>query len=108
MTKNQIICKHECSIFFEYSLDENIIYELGQKGWCCAQLVVSKKVICPLTFYDPIRLQQDFEAEIECGNHYLFVPNIIVIPEINISNMKSAVESLFQSGELDHLLGGEL
>lgn len=54
-------------------------------------------------FIDPIRLQQDLEAEVECGFPFLAPPGLIVIPELTRSATENAIAQLWKQGYFDAL-----
>ena len=57
-------------------------------------------------FIDPIRLQQDLEAEVECGSLFLVFlapPGLIVIPELTRTAMETAIARLWKQGYFNAL-----
>jgi hypothetical protein len=54
-------------------------------------------------FIDPIRLEQDLEAEVECGSPFLAPPGLIVLPELTKSAMENAIALLWKQGYFDAL-----
>ena len=89
---------------FKYGWDERDSVETLMKG-CRSDGIVC----CPdgktysVYFIDPIRLQQDLEAEVEYGSPFLAPPGLIVIPELTRSAMENAVEQLWKQGYFDAL-----
>ena len=55
-----------------------------------------------LTFYDPFRLRQEIEAELQRGRAF-FEPNLVIVPSVNRQNMEKAIEYLIQSGGFSSL-----
>ncbi|AFY80072.1 hypothetical protein [Oscillatoria acuminata] len=54
-------------------------------------------------FIDPIRLEQDLEAEVECGSPFLAPPGLIVIPEVTRTAMETAIAQLWKQGYFEAL-----
>lgn len=54
-------------------------------------------------FIDPIRLQQDIEAEVEIGSPFLASPGLIVLPELTRNAMENAIVQLWKQGYFDAL-----
>ena len=76
--------------------------EVEAKGWFAeAKLVLSGKQH-RLTFYDPVRLGQEIEDQLQRGTAF-FEPNLVVIPSVTRENMEKAVDILIQSGGVDSL-----
>ena len=61
-------------------------------------------LLVPLIFYDPVRLQQDLIENAKLGNPYIGEPGIIVIPEITLEAMKTAVQGLYDDGYFSHFV----
>lgn len=49
-----------------------------------------------LHVYDIVRLQQDFETEIESYGFFGIEPNIILVKEVSMSSIRLTVEKLFK------------
>ncbi|MDX6704553.1 MAG: hypothetical protein QOK16_749 [Solirubrobacteraceae bacterium] len=56
-----------------------------------------------VTFYDTVRLPQDLEYEIQTGRMCIADPGLIVLPEVTLENMETAVRHLFEEGYFDDL-----
>ena len=54
-------------------------------------------------FYDPDRLSQDLEYEVSIGRMCIAEPGLIVLPEITLENMQTAVRRLYAEGYFDGL-----
>ncbi len=57
----------------------------------------------PVSFYDPVRLQQDLEEECRQGRAFIAEAGMIVIPEITIEAMEAAARQLCADGFFRHL-----
>lgn len=87
---------------FTCDFDERTQWEVRQKGWfdqVLAELPDGSKV--RLSFWDPVRLVQDFHTDIKHGKACLAEPNMVVIPEMTIENMQAAVDELYRVGYFD-------
>jgi hypothetical protein len=74
-------------------------WEVKAKGsFSEARLAVSGKHY-RLNFYDPVRLQQEIESELQCGLVF-FEPNLVVVNSVTRSDMERAAEALVQSSQL--------
>jgi hypothetical protein len=80
-------------------------YEREVKAKGCfaeAQLSVAGKRY-RLNFYDPVRLRQEIESELERGAMF-FEPNLVVIQSVTRTDMHQAAEMLTQSGQVAALV----
>jgi len=58
----------------------------------------------PLTFYDPVRFQQDLEEVSQLGSDYIAEPGLVVVPEVTPARMHAAVSRLEQEGYFNALV----
>jgi hypothetical protein len=71
--------------------------EVEAKGFFSeARLSVSGKRY-RLNFYDPVRLGQEIESELQRGGLF-FEANLVVVPSVTRSGMERAAEALMKSG----------
>jgi hypothetical protein len=56
-----------------------------------------------LAFYDPVRLGQDVEEELQHGG-FFFEPNLVVVPSITRQNMEKATAQLVNQAGLGLLV----
>lgn len=56
-----------------------------------------------LSVFDIIRLQQEFEYSIREAGFYSIDPNLILVEEVSISNIKLTIEKLMSEHFFDHL-----
>ncbi len=54
-------------------------------------------------FIDIIRLQQDFQIEVEYGNHFLAEPNMVILSKVTPENIKNAISKLMSQGFFNEL-----
>lgn len=87
---------------FKYGWDERDEVETPMKG-CRSDGIVQMADgrTYSVYFIDPIRLQQDLEAEVECGYPFLAPPALIVLPELTLSAMSNAITQLWKQGYFD-------
>lgn len=71
------------------------------KGFFRAQLAYKNRIYA-LTFYDPVRLSQDVETELEIAA-FFFEENLIVVREIKREVLESAARTLVETGQVDRL-----
>ena len=77
-------------------------WEVESKGWFeNVHLSFSDKQY-KLNFYNPDRLNQETEGEIDSSS-YFFEQNLIVIRPVNTQNMRIAVEGLISSSQITQL-----
>jgi len=82
---------------------DDYAWEVEAKGWFSeARMTVSGKHY-RLNFYDPVRLAQTIEGDLQEGPVF-FEPNLVVVPTVTKSNMERAVKLLIQSGQLASLV----
>ncbi|WP_449417199.1 hypothetical protein [Phormidium nigroviride] len=91
-------------LMFKYGWDERDEVETPMKG-CRSDGIVSLSngEAYSVYFIDPIRLQQDLDAEVECGSPFLAPPGLIVLPELTRSAMENAIAQLWKQGYFDSL-----
>src|SRR5262245_55564402 len=51
-----------------------------------------------LYFFDPVRLQQTLEDDVQAGRHYYTEPGLVVLPEVNTQTVRQALECLWRDG----------
>jgi hypothetical protein len=77
-------------------------WEVTAKGcFFEARMIVSGKRY-RLNFYDPVRLRQEIESELEGGGVF-FEPNLVIVRLVTRSDMERAAEDLVQSGQVASL-----
>ena len=92
-------------ILFKYPFDAMAAHDAearGYLGYAAVELRGGKRY--PVVFYDPTRLQQDLEVETGEGRAFIAEPGMIVVPEVTLSRMESAVPCLYRSGFFDSLV----
>ena len=91
-------------LMFKYGWDERDEVETPMKGCRSDGLVCCEDgKTYSVYFIDPIRLQQDLEAEVECGSPFLAPPGLIVISELTRTAMETAIARLWKQGYFNAL-----
>ncbi|BAZ08948.1 hypothetical protein NIES4071_07540 [Calothrix sp. NIES-4071] len=89
---------------FKYGWDDRDDEETLMKGYRSDGIVESPEgEVYPVYFRDPIRLQQDLEAEKELGSAFLAEPGLIILPEVTREAMENAVRQLWEQGYFESL-----
>ncbi len=89
---------------FKYGWDDKDDEETSMKGYRSDGIVqCSEGEMYPVYFIDPIRLQQDLEAEEELGSAFLAEPGLIILPEVTREAMENVVRQLWEQGYFDSL-----
>jgi hypothetical protein len=89
------------SLVFPEGFDD-YSFEVESKGWFPGATFSFLGKKYRLTFYDPARLRQVIEHELQ-GGSFFFEPNLVVVPSVTRQNMEKAVKALIQSGEVSAL-----
>ena len=77
-------------------------WEVTSKGcFSEAQLGIAGKTY-RLSFYDPVRLSQEIQSELESRGAF-FEPNLIIVRSVTKEEMGRAVEQLVRSGQVASL-----
>jgi hypothetical protein len=77
---------------------DDYAWEVESKGWFNGAIFVLGHVRYRLFFYDPTRLSQDIEDELEGGVAFL-ERNLLVVKTVDRNNMEKAIEFLAKSGK---------
>jgi tetratricopeptide (TPR) repeat protein len=95
---------HAPEIILPEGFDARWEDEMADKGFLNGVIVRSDDGLrYRVYFIDPIRLQQDLAAETETGCPYFTEPGLIVLPEITLRAVETAVERLWREGFFDSL-----
>ena len=78
-------------------------WEVTAKGYFSEMRFTLSGKSYRLNFYDPVRLSQEIESELERGGPFL-EPNVVVIRSVTRLNMERAVEQLVESAKVASLL----
>jgi hypothetical protein len=86
---------HRHSLEFPEGLDGSE-WEAAAKGWLKAKLVADDTQYT-VTFYDPTRLLQTIESELQSSVAF-FERNLIVVPSVTRAHMEAAITLLIVNG----------
>ena len=84
---------------------EDYAWEAEVKGYFSGAIITVGGTRYPLNFYDPVRLKQEIESELERGAPF-FEPNLVIVRSVTKFNMQQAEEVLAQSGQAVFLTPG--
>ena len=70
-------------------------YEYQAKGRLVLNIRINQRAHT-LTFYDPVRLQQDIAAELELGTPF-YEANLVVLPSLTHANIERFIQQHFQA-----------
>jgi hypothetical protein len=86
---------------------DDYAWEVESKGWLQGVIVIIDNHRYSLTFYDPVRLRQDVEAELNSAPAF-FEPNLVIVPAVTRKHIESAVDVIAKTGRyLDLLMEGK-
>ena len=86
---------------FDYEFDERTAEEARDRGyWGHSYVLGESGNRINLVFYDPTRLAQDLEEEVNQGRPFVFEDKLIVVPEVTRDFMEMAVCKLREEGRL--------
>ena len=89
------------TVVFPEDYDAQSEFETPSRGYLSGVVVQTTNGLrYRVFFYDPVRMQQDLEAE---GKGYLAEPNLILLSDVTTENIKRAVQGLWQDGYFKHL-----
>ncbi|MBR1208674.1 MULTISPECIES: hypothetical protein [unclassified Bradyrhizobium] len=78
-------------------------WEVEAKGWFSQARINASGKRYLLNFYDPARLAQAINDELERGRVF-FEPNLVIVQSITRTSMEQAVALLMESGELTNMV----
>lgn len=85
-------------VVFPDGFDERAAFEVPLKGWLSARIEAEDGARYAVSFFDPVRLQQELEDDTKRGQPYFAEPGLIVLPEVTVEAIEGAVQSLWQRG----------
>lgn len=102
MMRNGELQVIEYSLIFpgHYDADHG---EIESKGFFSGVILVTGRGRYRINFYEPVRLGQDIESEMQPGDPF-FEPNLIVIPAVTRAHMERAIEWLMRTGQVSSLV----
>jgi hypothetical protein len=89
-------------LVFEHGFDERAQFEASGGGYVRdVRVALADGTSRPVVFYDPVRLSQDLEYEAQIGRMCIAEHGMIVVPEVTLANMQTAVIALAREGWFD-------
>ena len=90
-------------IIYPIEWNERDHYERSRKGWLSDVIVeMDDGSEHSLSFYDPVRLQQDLEENVKRGEVAIVEKGLIVISEVTKENIEKAVKQAIDEGYFDY------
>ncbi len=85
----------QLKIYFLYDTELSE-YEAIQKGYRVDVFVKFDNQYFNLRVYDIIRLQQEFESEIDSRGYYAVEPNLVLVKEANKKEIVNTIKNLYK------------
>jgi hypothetical protein len=90
-------------LLFDTPFDERAQFEAEARGYLSNVYVQqSDGATYAVVFYDCVRLAQDLEYEVSAGRSCVADAGMIVLPEVTLEHMRTAVGRLSEEGFFDH------
>jgi len=93
-------------IYFEDD-SELIEYEAISKGYRNDIFIKNGKEVFHIRVYSIIRLQQDFESEIEAYGFYAVEPNLVLVNDTSKEEIVSTINKLYEQGYFSEIKAEE-
>lgn len=81
-------------------LDE---YEAISKGYRNDVFINVSNTLFNVRVYDIVRLQQDFESELEEYGYFSIEPNLVLVKEVSKEQISLTINKLFKQGYFENL-----
>jgi thymidylate kinase len=95
-------------LIFEYGFDERDQCEAKDRGYLnYVRVLLRNGYSYSVVFYDHVRLGQDLEEETKLDHRFIAEPGMIVLPEVTLENMQTAVNKLEQEGFFNRIVPNE-
>jgi hypothetical protein len=85
---------------------DDFAWEAESKGWLQGATAIIAGRRFSVMFYDPTRLAQDIESELEASAVF-FERNLIVVPSVTRAHMEAAIEIIARTGKYMDMLGAD-
>ena len=83
---------------------ERTASEIRQKGWFEASVKTKDGIRYTISFFDPVRMRQELEDNVRNDEPCLAEPNLIIVPELTIEALQSAIEHLWNKGSFRYFV----
>jgi len=91
------------AVSFPEGYDNRLAFEAPSKGYLRDVMVQLDGTRYKLFFIDPVRLQQDLEADVADGRAYYAEPGMVVLPEVTTEAIHKAIAGLLREGFFHYL-----
>src|SRR5882672_2013019 len=92
-------------LLFPFGLDDRTLIDAEQRGvFDCVHVELPNGKKVQVGFYDPIRLAQDLNSAKVSGTTWIAIQGMIVIPNVTLELMQTAVDGLYHQGYFDHVM----
>jgi len=92
----------EIKIYFQYDTELSE-FEAIQKGYRVDVFVKIGETYFNLRVFDIIRLQQEFESEVDSEGYYAVEPNLILVKEVNKKEILCTIRNLYKQKYFDEI-----
>jgi hypothetical protein len=86
-----------------YDSDELVQFEIESKGLFMDVYVSVNEKRFRLSFYDIVRLKQDYELAIKEGAYYFNEPNLVIVPKVTKDVITKSIYTLYNDGAFDSM-----
>jgi hypothetical protein len=93
-----------CRLVFVVPFDDFKAAEAQARGYLSHVLVETVDGnLYPVTFYDPVRLQQDLDERTKQAEPFVAEVGLIVVPEITMTTLEAAARGACRDGLFDYM-----
>jgi hypothetical protein len=78
-------------------------YDSIDRGYRSDIYVSTNNEFYNLNIYDIVRLQQDFEAEVQSNGFFGIEPNLIIVKNVDIATIKHTINRLYKQKYFDKI-----
>ena len=98
------LTERKAVVLFPEDFDEQSAFETPSRGYLSHSIVqLPDGTRYPVFFIDPVRLRQEMEIDAQSGEPFFAEVNMIVLPEVTLERIRTAVETLAEQGFFQHL-----
>lgn len=78
-------------------------YEAISKGYRNDVIVTVSDILYRVYVYDIVRLQQDFESELDNYGYYSIESNLVLVKEVSKENIQLTIKALYEQKYFENL-----
>jgi hypothetical protein len=90
-------------LIFPTNRSEIDLIEADMKGYLNVSVPKSPERSYPLYFYNPFRLGQDLDSELEFGKSCIGLPGTVIVKQIDLPTLEAALAQLDEEQFFDYL-----